>query len=98
MKSAVFAKNHESSAPKPAFAIAAPAIPPRRACDDDVGSPHHHVSRSQRTAPTSPSVTTLGEIPFAMLPATCVLKSRNAMKLNAAAQRTALFGERTRVE
>jgi hypothetical protein len=26
-----------------------------RACEDDVGNPHHHVSRSQAMAPTSPA-------------------------------------------
>src|SRR5262249_41146311 len=103
MKIAVFSKNGASRQPKPALQIAAPAIPPRSAWDEDVGRPTHHVRRSQTIAPTGPaptrpSVTTWGSTPFAMLPATWVEKTRNAMKLKNAAQATAARGERTRVE
>jgi hypothetical protein len=112
MKSAVFSKNGRSSARSPSIAlpvcmplatIAEPASPPRSACDDDVGRPHHHVSRSHTTAPrsaapTSGSVTTCASTPLAMLPATCVLKTRNATKLKNAAHTTARRGLSTRVE
>ena len=46
------------SAPNPACALPAPAKPPIRACDELVGSPHHHVKRSQTMAPTRPARTT----------------------------------------
>src|SRR5579859_2489608 len=112
MKRPVFSKNGTSSAWKPASTLpacvarattAAPASPPSSACDDDVGSPHHHVSRSRTTAPTSAAatrgtVTTCASTPLAMLPATCVLKSRNAMKLKNAAHTTATRGLSTRVD
>jgi hypothetical protein len=51
-----------------------------------------------RPEATSSRVTTWGATPFAMLPATCVLKKRKATKLKKAAQSTARRGERTRVE
>src|SRR5690606_21932080 len=103
MNRAVLPKKARSSEVKPDLTTAAPASPPSSACDEDVGSPHHQVSRSQTTAPTSPeatrpSVTTPGSTPLAMLPATCVSKRRKAMKLNAAAQMTAALGDSTRVE
>jgi len=41
-----------------ARAIAAPAYAPIRACDDEVGSPHHQVSKSQTIAPNNPASTT----------------------------------------
>ena len=31
---------------------------PINACDDEVGSPHHQVSRSQTIAPSNPAITT----------------------------------------
>jgi hypothetical protein len=51
-----------------------------------------------RPAATSGNVTTCGSTPFAILPATCVPKTRNAMKLKNAAQTTAARGLSTRVE
>ena len=47
--------------PKPALAIPAPAKPPMRACDDEVGSPSHQVSRFQAMAPASPAKITASE-------------------------------------
>ena len=103
MKAAVFRKNGASNAPNPALTIAAPANPPRRACDEEVGSPHHQVSRSHTIAPTSPaptmvSVATAGSIPLEMLDATRVSKTRKATKLKKAAQSTATRGDSTRVD
>jgi hypothetical protein len=87
-----------------AFAIAAPAYPPINAWDEEVGSPHHHVHKSQTIAPNRPARTTywLTEssliIPLPIVLATAVPRKKAAKKLKAAAQKTASFGERTRVE
>ena len=43
-------------------------------------------------------MTTCGSTPLAMLPATCVSKTRNATKLKNAAHSTAMRGDSTRVE
>ena len=91
-------------APKPALATAAPAYPPMRACDDEVGSAPHQVIRSQVMAPSRPLSVTVAStmlmsiIPFPKVFATAVPKRNTAMKLNAAAQTTANPGERTRVD
>ncbi len=103
MKRIVFPKNARSRTPKPPFVTAAPAKPPSSAWDDDVGRPHHHVRSPHtiaptRPAPTRPRVTIFGSTPFAMFPAMCVLKMRNATKLKIAAQITATFGLSTRVD
>src|SRR5438128_2377355 len=103
MKNAVLMKKPVSSDPKPAFMIAAPAKPPMRACEDEVGRASHQVRRSHTMAPTSAAptrvkVTTPGSTPLAMLPATLASKNLKAMKLNPAAQITAARGESTRVE
>src|SRR5438067_38939 len=90
--------------PQPAFATAAPPMPPMRAWEDEVGSPRYQVIRSQAMAPTRPAkitdvVKTSGwTTPLAMVAATLVPKMRNAMKLKKAAHRTASLGVRTRVE
>ncbi len=66
-----------------------------RACDDEEGSPSHHVMRSQTIAPKRPAATTVRVIapgsttPFPMVVATLVSKKNAAMKLKNAAQRTA---------
>ena len=39
----------------PAVTIAAPAIEPMRACDEDVGSARHHVNRFHAIAPARPA-------------------------------------------
>ena len=72
--------------------------------DDDDGIPPHHVMRFQLIAPTNaPSITDESTIagftiPPAIVFATAVVKTKAAMKLKNAAQRTAKLGERTRVE
>jgi hypothetical protein len=89
---------------KPAWATAAPANPPTRACEELVGMPAYQVIKSQAIAPTSPEkityvVTEPGSTtPFPIVVATCSPKKRNAIKLKNAAQRTARPGLRTRVE
>jgi len=44
--------------PIPDLVIAAPATPPKRACDDEVGSARIQVMMFQTTAPSSPPKTT----------------------------------------
>src|SRR5438270_3433224 len=85
-------------------ATAAPAYPPIKACDDDVGSAHHQVSKSQTIAPVRPARTTYWvtasrrTMPLPMVFATAVPKKNAARKLKAAAQKTAKRGESTRVD
>src|SRR5215213_2674234 len=103
MNRMVFSRLPRSSAPKPALAIPAPANPPMRACDEEVGSPSHQVRKFQATAPTSPakttaSLTTSGSTVLPTVLATAVWKTRKAMKLKKAAQRTASRGVSTLVE
>src|SRR5215216_2282111 len=88
---------------KPALATPAPAKPPMRACDEEVGRPSHQVRKFQLTAPMSPakttaSLTTSGSTVLPTVLATCVWKTRKAMKLKKAAQTTAIRGVSTRVE
>src|SRR5258708_19263543 len=89
---------------QPALATAAPARPPIRACEEDVGSPHHHVSRSQMMAPVRAAritycVTCLGSTrPLAMVLATAVPNRNAAAQLNTAAHTTARRGESTALE
>ena len=88
----------------PAFATAAPAMPPTRACDELVGKPAYHVITSHAIAPISPAkITWLSKIAgfttsFAIVAATAVPKIRKAAKLKNAAHATAWRGERTRVD
>jgi len=58
MNRAVFSRLAAFRTPRPALAIPAPANPPMRACEEEVGSPSHQVVRFQATAPTSPAKTT----------------------------------------
>src|SRR5579864_8878963 len=87
-----------------ARAMAAPAYPPMRACDEDVGSPHHQVSRSHTMAPARAASTTYWVtmssriIPLPMVLAMAVPRKKAATKLKNAAQNTASLGESTRVE
>src|SRR5215217_5980899 len=88
---------------KPALATPAPANPPMRACDEEVGSPSHQVRKFQAMAPTSPAKTTasLTTSESTVLPtvlATPVWNTKKAAKLKKAAQRTAIRGVSTRVE
>ena len=88
----------------PLFAIAAPAYPPMRACEELLGSPKYQVIRFHEIAPTRPAKTTVGVteltsiIPLPIVEATVVPNTRKATKLKKAAQITASLGDRTRVE
>src|SRR5829696_7985913 len=98
MNKMVFSRLLASSTPKPALATPAPANPPMSACEDEVGRPSHQVRRFQAIAPASPAKTTAESTVLPTVLATCVWKTRKAMKLNRAAQTTASRGVRTRVE
>src|SRR5919109_5555291 len=103
MNRMVFCRLPASSTPKPALAMPAPAKPPIRACDEEVGSPSHQVVKFQTMAPTSPakitaSLTTDESTVLPTVLATWVWKTRKATKLNNAAQTTATRGVSTRVE
>src|SRR4051794_19215264 len=97
MNSAVLPRKCRSSEVKPALATAAPANPPKRACDEDEGSASHHVKMSQISAPTRPLATTVSDTtldltPCAMLLATVDSNNKKATKLKKAAQNTATRG------
>ena len=87
-----------------ARAIAAPAYPPIRAWEEDVGRPHIQVRISHTMAPIRPAKTTYCVtmsswiMPLPMVWATAVPNMKAAMKLKKAAHMTASLGERTRVE
>src|SRR5437016_2425090 len=104
MKTPILRKPSPSSDAQPAFATAAPAIPPTKACEDDVGRPAHQVMRSHPMAPIRPAKTTDCDstfcvtTPLAIVDATFVPNTRNAMKLKNAAHATARRGDKTRVE
>ena len=91
-------------APKPTLAIAAPAKPPIRACEELVGRPKYQVMMSQAMAPIRParitySVAAAGTTrPLPIVVATLSGKTNAAMKLKNAAQTTARPGESTRVD
>src|SRR5712692_9031544 len=84
--------------------MAAPAYPPMRACEEEVGKPHHQVSTSHTIAPKRPARTTYWFtssrriMPRPMVLATAVPRKKAARKLKTAAQTTASLGESTRVE
>src|SRR5512143_3052310 len=86
-----------------ARAMAAPAYPPNRACEELVGRPSHHVRRSQAMAPSSPhrmtyTVTIFRSTrPEPTVFATPVPKLTADTKLKKAAQTTACRGVSTRV-
>jgi len=104
MNTAILRRPAACSDAHPECATAAPAIPPTRAWDEDVGNPKYHVMMSQAIAPISPANTTASVKTFgsttslAMVAATLVPNTRNATKLKKAAHSTASLGERTRVE
>src|SRR5439155_10937436 len=91
-------------APKPAFATAAPAYPPTRACDELVGSPKYQVMRSQMIAPDRPPKITdrvamlMSIIPEPTVLAPVVPMVTDATTLQKAAQMTASPGDSTRVD
>src|SRR5512140_648655 len=103
MKAPIVARPFRTRLPAPAFAKAAPAKPPMRACEEEEGRPHHQVRRFQTMAPTRlarirSGSTILGStIPLPIVFATRVSRAKAAAKLKKAAQTTATFGERTRV-
>src|ERR1039458_4748710 len=86
-----------------ACAIAAPAYPPISACDELVGSPHHHVIRSHAIAPRRAARITHGVTrlrftnPLPTVLATAVPNTNAAAKLKNAAHSTACSGVSTRV-
>ena len=104
MAPAVLKSPLDTSAPKPPLAIPAPASPPISACELLDGMPANAVKIFQVIAPTSaPRITCGSTTPGTMMPiptvfATLSPKNRNAMKLKNAAQQTAYFGGKTRVE
>src|SRR6185503_21350796 len=90
-------KPFQSTADGPWATRVAPTIPPIRACEDDDGSPNHHVVRFQAIAPMSPPNTTVGVIaPASTIPPATVaatLSERNApTKFRIAAIVTAMRG------
>jgi len=103
MKMTVFCRLGPSTTLQPALATPAPITPPIRAWDDEVGSPSHQVVRFHAIAPISPanttaSLTAVGSMILPTVLATCVRKTRKAMKLKKAAQTTASLGFSTLVE
>src|SRR5437773_6842847 len=104
MNSRVFPRPAGIRTDHPPFTAAAPASPPMRACDDETGSPSHQVARFQAIAPARPPRTTQRSTtpgcttPLPSVVATFTPKPKAARKLKAAAQATARFGERVRVE
>src|SRR5581483_2224277 len=104
IKMSVFVHPLGRITPQPDLMTAAPAKPPISACDDDVGRPHHQVSKSQTMAPINPVITTYCVIsstrimPLPMVLATAVPRKNAAAKLKNAAHNTASLGESTRVE
>src|SRR5919202_5116253 len=87
----------------PDWTSAAPINPPISACDDDDGSPNHHVSRFQTIAPITAASTVfsvarpVSMIPFPTVFATAVVTNAPA-RFATAATATAARGERARVD
>ena len=104
MNTAMVRRPSHTRTPNPALATAAPAIPPIRACDDEVGSPRKNVIRFHVIAPMSAAkispieITLWSTTSLAMVFATWVPKTRNATKLKNAAHATARRGDSTRVD
>src|SRR3954464_15682544 len=68
------------TAPVPAAASVAPTTPPISACEDDDGSPNHHVARFHEMAPIRPPCTTVGVIaPAATIPPAIVAATFSEM-------------------
>src|SRR5204863_4908609 len=104
MKTPILMSPPGTSEPKPALITAAPAKPPMRACDDDVGRPQYHVIRAQKMAPARPARITHwstmagSTTPLPTVVATWTPKPKAATKLKKAAHTTACSGVNTRVE
>src|SRR5690606_32285337 len=95
IKATVFKTGSGLTAVSPACAIAAPANPPIRVCEEDDGMPYHQVSRFQRMDAMRPDKITSRVMKstftvLAMVLATpCSLKIKKAAKLKNAAHNTA---------
>src|SRR5579859_5644909 len=104
IKSSGFTQPEAMIAAKPAFATAAPAYPPIRACDEEEGNPAYQVMRFHAIAPMSPASTTIASTtasstsPEPIVLATAVPNTKNATKLNTPDHMTAAVGDSTRVE
>src|SRR3954447_913131 len=69
------------TAPVPAAASVAPITPPMSACEEDDGSPNHHVARFQEIAPIRAPSTTVGVIaPASTIPPAIVAATLSDMK------------------
>src|SRR5215207_736331 len=101
INSTVFITGAELTAPRPPWAMAAPAKPPIRVCEEEEGMPNHQVSKFQAMAAIRPEKTTGRVIHssftvLAMVFATpWSLKIKKAAKLNNAAHTTAWNGVST---
>src|SRR5262245_26873977 len=86
-----------STADVPIAAQVEPIMPPISACEDDDGTPNHHVIRFQVIAPINPAKITVGvttpasTMPLATVAAT-VIEMNAPAKLRIAAMPTAIFG------
>src|SRR5688572_24428664 len=95
MKDAVLISPEVTTAPVPAFTIAAPTRPPTRACEELEGRPRYQVVTFQPIAPTRQArmtytSTTCGStMPLPIVFATETSKVKAATKLKKAAQATA---------
>src|SRR5207249_9487106 len=101
MKYAILLTPAVWTTPQPPLTTPAPIRPPTKAWDELVGSPNHQVMTSQdmapvRTASSSQAVTVLGSmVPLPIVEATFTPKAKAAAKLEKAAQRSELRGDRT---
>ena len=99
----VFKMPEEIREDGPALTNAAPIKPPIRACEELVGRARYHVIMFHKHAPNKAakmivaSITLMSIIPFPIVLATVVPKTRKATKLKNAAQITAKRGDRTLV-
>ena len=107
MKDAILTITSALMAPNPEAAMAAPAKPPIRVCDEDEGIPNHQVAKFHMIAATIPEniigrviycSRTAFETVFAIPNPLKYFAIKKATKLKNAAHNTALKGVRTLVE
>ncbi|OPY16238.1 MAG: hypothetical protein A4E74_01962 [Syntrophus sp. PtaB.Bin075] len=104
MKMVVLVMPFQTRTSVPPFTIPAPISPPISAWDELLGNPKYQVMRFQIMAALSVAkMSRLSIMRGSMMPVPIVLATgtpikRKAIKLKNAAQRTAYFGESTRVE
>src|SRR5207237_1568241 len=104
MKSSILLTRETCTTPQPPLTTPAPISPPNRAWDELVGRPNHQVMISHAIAPIrvdrrSQAVTIAGSIvPLPIVDATLTPNTNAATKLKNAAHRTAIRGDRTRVD